>query len=150
MASVRRKSSRRRDLRWGVFLAVAFAYVLCLTYERIELKERNGRIERYERALQEAKSDESMLRVTIERECNYADVHRLAREKWGMDVAQRSQRIFLALDETPRAKADPTEQINHAGLVSVAERVTRLFRENVAQAHPRPSGAEGGDVAPAR
>jgi hypothetical protein len=149
MSSVKRRPVSRLGLRLGLAALALFSYFLCLAGERIELKERNGRIETLEQTLQESRSDEAFLRVTIERECNYAEVHRLARDKWGMDVADRNQRIMVASDESqPALPVAAVEPATQAGFLATAERVTRIFRENVAQA--RPSKLEGGDGSPTR
>jgi hypothetical protein len=146
---MRRGPSRGRDLRWALILAVLFAYVLCLTYERIELKERNGRIEGLETALQGARSDEAVLLVGIDRACGYAEVHKLAHDKWGMEVARSGQWVLLAADENPAGMAASLAPPEHADLSALAVRLGRIFREGVAQAQSARTG-EGGDGSTAR
>lgn len=149
MAGMRRRGAYRRDLAWALFFLGLFGYVLCLTSQRIELKAHNGRIKELESALQRARNDEAILRVTIERECSYAEIRKRARDRWGMDVARRDQRILLAAGEglfdAPAAPATAEK----AGLISLAGRLGHVFREGVAQARPART-AEGGDGSPAR
>jgi hypothetical protein len=135
----------RRDLRWGLLLAVLFTYCLCLTWERIELKEMNGRIYGLERELQKARSDESILRVAIDRECSYEDVLRLAHDR-GMEAAQHSQRVLLPPEDLPVQEVLSARPalVRKAGLIEIAERVTQLLRENVAEARtPRLEAGDG-------
>lgn len=148
MTSTRRGPSRCRDLRWAFILAALFAYVLCLTYERIEVKERNGRIEALETALQGARTDEAVVLVEIERACGYAEVHKLAHERWGMEVARGSQWVLLAGNENSTGSASPA-QPEKANLGSLAGRLGRVFREGVAQAQSART-VEGGDEPTAR
>lgn len=134
-----------RGLRWGLIFVALFGYSLCLTNQRIELRERNSRIEGLEHELQQLRSDEAILRVRIDRACSFAEVQRIAGDKWKMDVARPEQRILLAVGEKPRIDAPVPD--DRAFLADVAERLSRIVRGDVAEARPADLG--GSDDAPA-
>lgn len=96
------KARRRQSLRWFFAGLGIFVYLLLLTWERVELKERNGRIEMLERTLQERQTDAALLRLDLDRKAGYLAVQNAA-EEWGMRPVEAHQRVLLAAVEQPGA-----------------------------------------------
>jgi hypothetical protein len=133
MATMRRRLARRRtDLRWVFLMIGFFAFLFSLTWERMALKEASGQIERLEVQLQALETDEAFYRTQLKQECRFTEVQQIASREWGMSVAVPGQRVRLAAG--PKRAAFET-----AALVSppssVVERVARVFKGGVAQAH---------------
>ncbi|MFB3908456.1 MAG: hypothetical protein ACE15D_08635 [Candidatus Eisenbacteria bacterium] len=121
---------RRRGGETKVLLVVlAFvAYSGLVVYQRFEVRERAGRIERLEQRLQEARTDEQLTRLKLDQACAFPAVQQHARERWGMTVADATQRVLL------RGPAEPAVEAQPASRTGLASRLTRLFRPEVAMA----------------
>lgn len=136
MAPVSAARVRRRErLRWFLAGLGILAYLLLLTWERVELKERSGRIEELESTLQEKRTDRALLRLELDRKAGYLAVQEAAQE-WGMRPVQAHQRFLLASAETPA----PAATAHHSTIGHLAELLRRGV-SGVAQA--RPSSREG-------
>jgi hypothetical protein len=140
MVPVHGRVRRREGLRWFLAGLGIFVYLLLLTWERVELKERSGRIEALESTLQEKRTDQALLQLDLDRKAGYLAVQAAAQE-WGMRPAEAHQRFVLAAVEMPATPAQPRSTIGH-----LAEQLRRSVG-GVAQA--RPSRREVSD-APAR
>lgn len=131
MSMTSHRSGRRRTGSKLVLLLLGFfAFLFAMTWERVAIRELNGRIEQLEIELQSLNTDEAMLRVSIQQDCRFTDVQKVAAEKWGMSVADPRQRVLIASME---AKAgEPLEEPSADGHRSVgsalATRVGQLIR----------------------
>lgn len=129
---------QRRDLRWFLVILGFFAYLLLLTRERMEVKERASRIEILERSLQELKTDVALRNVALERLTGFPEVREMA-ERIGMRAADDGQRFLLATVQRP----DPQET-SRDPLQVVANWFTQGISGGVAEAMPSATGT--GDV----
>ena len=136
----RRRSRRGGDLRWLLIIAGFFAYLLLLTWERVEVKERNGRLQCLERLLEEKRTDEALRIVQLERETDFLAVRQVV-DDLEMRAAGVDQRILLAAAGRPVRQEAPDRSLQ------VASRwLHRTLHGGIAQAQPSASGgghAEG-------
>jgi hypothetical protein len=136
MPNPRCRSLRQRtDLRWFLAILGFFAYLLLLTSERMEVKERSGRIEDLERALQEKKTDVALRQVELERLTGFPAVQRIA-EQLDMQPASDRQRILLAMDRSTDPEESPRDLFRF-----VTDWFTEGIRGGVAEAMPSATGA---------
>jgi hypothetical protein len=112
-----------------------FVYLLLLIWQRVELRERNGRIEDLEQDLQELRTDAALLELELDRRAGYLVVQDTA-EEWGMRPAASHQRFVLASITRP-ASSEPSEA---SGLGALAEQIRTSLSGGVAQARPSESG----------
>ena len=130
--------SHRSDLRWFLLVLGILAYLLVLIWERVEHRERSGRLESLEFTLQQKQADETYHRVELERLTGFLAVQEIARER-EMTVASANQCFLLAAEEQP-APAEPAI----GPFQAVSQWVTQTLRGGIAQAEP--SASEGGDA----
>lgn len=144
MASMRPKSPRRRELQYALIAVGCFVYILCLTSQRLALKERYGQIKEVETALQAMRANEQKLKVTIEQHSDYTDIL-----KQGDGVARPEQCKFLIVENNPADGPIGLTDGEQSNTGTIRDRIVRIFREGVAQARPA-NPREGGDDSPAR
>jgi hypothetical protein len=112
-----------------------FFYLLLLIWQRVEVRERNGRIEDLEQSLQELRTDAALLGLELDHKAGYLVVQDTA-QGWGMRPAATHQRFVLASISEPAA----SEPSPASGLGSLAEQIRKSLTGGVAQARPSESG----------
>jgi hypothetical protein len=133
-----RQSRRRGDLRWFLLIVSFFAYLLLLTWERMEVKERSTRIESLEQTLQQKLTDQALLKVELARKTGFIAVRHVA-ETRGLRPAELQQRFLLAADW----RTSPPAQ-DKGPFRMVMDWLTQSISGGVAVA--RPSAAGAGDA----
>lgn len=136
-SSTDRQIGRRGDLRWFLVILGFFAYLMLLTWERVEHRERSGRIENLELTLQEKQTDEALRRVELKRKTGFLAVQAIA-DDLSMTPAGDHQCFLLAATTQPALEDAPAGPFHAASQLT-----TRILRGGVAQAGP--SSNEAGD-----
>jgi len=132
---------RRTGIRWLLVFLGFFAYLLLLTWERVEWKERNGRIECLDRLLQQRRTDEALLLVQLEEETDFDAVQGIIADH-DMMAAHLNHRVLMMTDPLPILGADGEGPIDYA-----SRWFNRVFRGGVAQARPSSIGRTNVDSA---
>ncbi len=136
--STHRQIGRRGDLRWFLVILGFFAYLMLLTWERVEHRERSGRIESLELTLQEKETDEALRRVELKRKTGFIAVQAIAIDL-EMTAASNHQCYLLAEYARPVEDEVPASPFHTA-----SQWTTRILRGGIAQAGPSSNGAGDG------